>query len=321
MFNQLREEINGTRSDFRQIANFLVAHLDGGGSSAPVPLDSTPTQPGDIPVNPKQEDYGHLKYWNRARWDSIRNGIRTEMITTPIISLFYEDWDGSLISDDICKQVRRDLAAYWIDVHIKYSEEVTSIENTGLTRQDHYIETMENRYPWLRLCEGHWKARQIWKNHFKADRVASMLAAASGKADIIELTDSECSKPVKRKIVGVSDSKDSRSTAPKTVVPVIEVSSDEEQSLSIPDSSSLTGSKRAHEGESDAGPVPSKKAKGKEKEVDTIPFHHTRPQPRKKPAKLAKVSEHSLLFKKYPLKTRRLIYCIYFIRSIHGMEF
>jgi hypothetical protein len=192
----------------------------------------------------------------------MRNGTKVKDVDSPILSLFFEDESGSPVSDEVKDQVRGDLTAYWLDM-VKEGETPCHYKGLGFKRREHYRKTMEEKYPWLRLCEGHWKVKQIWINYWKKSRVP----AANDK----------CHTPIEI----------SSNTEDSTPVPVpIEVSSDE-------DGAASTGSKRGRSAENSLdSDISSKRHKGKGKDVGATPaFHPPKPQPKKKIApKIGRVS-------------------------------
>jgi hypothetical protein len=47
-----------------------------------------------------------------------------------------------------------------------------------------YIVLMENAFPWLRLCENHWKSEQIWRNHYTGWLGGAIRRAEKAKAKV-----------------------------------------------------------------------------------------------------------------------------------------
>ena len=173
---------------------------------------------------------------------------------------------------------------------VKNNEAPVSYNKLSFMRREDYRKTMEGKYPWLRLCEGHWKVRQLWISNWKGSRYAttdpqnpagkSTGTSASGgnpnnqksPTPIEILSDTEDSSPAPRK--------------PKAATPIKTMS--EESS-----SSGLSKRKRRNEGNPDPSPVKKQKGKGKGKEVAMPNFHPEIPPPKgKNPAKVGKVSKH-----------------------------
>jgi hypothetical protein len=227
--------------------------------------------PAGIPLNPRQADYELSNYWRQAPWQAIRSKSKTKDPNSSILSLFMEDEFGKPVSDEVKEEVRGDLYGYWADVlnDVNNTGEVlTRYKDLGFKRKEDFRKTMEGKYPWLRLCEGHWKVRQLWINHFSSWKKIHMLAPppSTNPADPNSVTPIEVS----------SDEGDSDDREPMTP---IEISSDGD--------ASPTGSKRRREESEDSASL-SKKHKGKGKEVAASNFHHPPPQVKKTKAKLAK---------------------------------
>ena len=235
--------------------------------------------PAGIPLNPRQANYELSKYWRQAPWQAIRNKSKSKDPNLPILSLFMEDEFGNPVSDEVKEEVRGDLYGYWTDVlnDIDNTGEVlTRYKDLGFKRKEDFRKTMEGKYPWLRLCEGHWKVRQLWINHFSSWKRVHMPAPPppTNPADPNGVTPIELS----------SDEGDSDDREPMTP---IEISSDGDDSP--------TGSKRRRE-ESNDSESSSKKHKGKGKEVAASNFHHPPPQTKKTKAKVAKPVVSNLCF-------------------------
>lgn len=151
------EKIEDTKSDVRK----MVDHISG--------LDSIPaSERTQIPLNPKRTDFDLLKYWENGPWQAIRNGtkgVKADDFASPILSLFMEDEFGKPISDGVKDEIRGDLVGYWNDIH-ESGETVKNYTDLGFKRREDFRKTMEAKYPWLRLCDGHWKAKQLWINYF-----------------------------------------------------------------------------------------------------------------------------------------------------------
>ena len=66
-------------------------------------------------------------------------------------------WKTSLVS--------RDAKAFW---QWKYQKKVhlDKLTTIGWELHDEFRSTIKAVHPWLHLCEGHWKADQIWINNF-----------------------------------------------------------------------------------------------------------------------------------------------------------
>ena len=262
ILKSLHITINETRDNVRKISEHLFT-----GQAARIETSS-------IPKNLKKEDFQGVNCWNQGPWLEIRSGSKNKDVNSPVLSLFFEDKFGNPISDKVKEQVRGDIAAYWIDM-IREGEMPTHYHGLGFKCREHYRNTMEDKYPWLRLCEGHWKVKQIWINHWKKDRVPPPAANKKSKTPIEISSDTEDSSPAPNEPVHHTP---------------IELSSDEDIVS--------TGSKRKHEDKTRSDSSSLKKFKGKGKYVG-LPagFNPARPRPKarnamvKSTAKVGMVSE------------------------------
>ena len=241
------------------------------------------TSPGSVPgvgspTSPTYEEYQHLKYWFEAAWQALRSkhGSKDLPVDAPIISVFMEDEFGEPISEAVKARLRGDLMAYWTDIH-NAGEKLRNWTDVGLERKDHFRQTFETKYPWLRLCEASWKVDHLWINHFRTWRKGHPELATTPE------------KPVVPKKIVVIESTDSDS------------------------SGNSIGIKRRREDQEEDS---SKRHKGKGKDVQVMPtneFHPARPLPKGKPsAKMAKVNISICLFITYILiKLQDILYSLF----------
>ena len=285
------------------------------------PADEIPDISSGIPLNPEEKNY-KLTYWHQEAWQKIKNRTghadlsENEDPASSILTLFFESASGQPVSLEVKKEVQTDLSGYWLDM-LRSGERPTNYYGLGLIRREHYRDTMENKYPWLRLCDGHWKVRMIWINYFKQDRIAALITkykipgmyvGGDTPESPIVIESSEAGTPPKRTKIKapslpiiISDLEGSSPTP---------VSSDTDDSSPTPGMHVSSGTKRQHEGGNDPGLGPSKRSKGKEKVAAGPDFHPMRPVPRKKPqARVGTVSKHDPLPAKYFLNTTRSTYC------------
>ena len=221
----------------------------------------TPPQPTVL----QQEDY-QTQFWKVASWREIRSGgkVKDSDSYPPILSMFMEDEFGNPISDGVKEEVYDALQSYWIDLHDS-GEPVRGWSETGLRRKDDFQVSMERKFPWLKLCEGHWKAKQLWINYF-------------GKW---KRSPSNKSSPTPDGKTAGSGNKPTQQLKERTP---IEISSD---------ASAPASSKRDREGDEDHESASSKRHKGKERETALPNFHPPRPQAKKTGVRLGRVSAFS----------------------------
>ena len=77
-----------------------------------------------------------------------------------------EDKFSHPIPRGIKTAVCKDVYSYWNGLHFAGSDDLHNFGKLSLECKDHFCCTMESKYPWLHLCEGHWKVNQLWVNYF-----------------------------------------------------------------------------------------------------------------------------------------------------------
>ncbi|KAF9781658.1 hypothetical protein BJ322DRAFT_1111578 [Thelephora terrestris] len=165
MFEALRDVVYDTKDDIQKIAGHIA-------------VSSTGEIPGiktfGIPLNPKKIHYENLKYWPQSAWLAVRRKAKPKDSKAPVLSLFFEDESGEMVSDEVKEEVRGDMTAYWVDM-LHEGKVPVHYSGLGLKHREDFRLTMEGKYPWLQLCEGHWKVRQLWVNHYKKTRIAAII--------------------------------------------------------------------------------------------------------------------------------------------------
>ena len=165
LFKGLCDAIHETRDNVQKIVDHVAANF-------------TREIPGirsfSIPLNLKKEDYKGVKYWPQSAWQAIRNRAKAKEVDTPVLGLFFEDEFSMSVSDDTKEEVQGDLTAYWVNM-LREGELPVHYSSLSLKRREVFRKTMEDKYPWLRLCEGHWKVRQIWVNHYRKSRIHTII--------------------------------------------------------------------------------------------------------------------------------------------------
>jgi hypothetical protein len=156
----LLKGISGSVELTREDVKTLVSNMQA-------PIDK-PTALSKIPLEPKQEDYIHIKFWENSPWQAIKNKSQPKDLDadSPIISLYMEDEDGQPIARGIKGALRKDVYSYWNELFWADSNDLRNHGDLGIKRKEHFRRTFEEMYPWLRLCEGHWKVDQLWMSYF-----------------------------------------------------------------------------------------------------------------------------------------------------------
>jgi len=153
------QAVESTTNEVRALAEQLAKNPSGGRAQE-VEVDG-------IPVKPKQEDYEHLCWWRQGSWQPIRNGEVPNKSGIPTITLYMEDEFGNPIDEDTKEELRGECNFYWNQVVFDGDgDSLQSWQDLGLKRKEDFRIFIEHKFPWLRLCAGHWKMKQVWVNYF-----------------------------------------------------------------------------------------------------------------------------------------------------------
>ena len=219
--DKLVGRIDRTRDDIKT----LMAKIGSADAAEAASRNSTPkVLGGPIPLNPDRADYGdRLNHWTPTKYNMDRHKKRgttsgnnsPTKAKSPVTSEFMEDEFGNIFPPSKRREVSKDAKAFW---QWKHQEKVRldKLPNIDWELRDEFRSTIEAAHPWLRLCEGHWKADQIWINNFskwtpakdptegsqqqdalKRERPVDedQQAGPSSKRTKITTTDKECTRP------------------------------------------------------------------------------------------------------------------------------
>ena len=182
MYNHLVEKlankIDRTRSDIKKIAANIPRQTPGpveGTDYMATPSQASPkicseTSPM-IPSPLQRKDFPRVKHWTPDIWSTLRHpkGDTTpeRVKGVPTICQFWEDESGEIIPSARRGAVTRSLRSFWQQKHNE-GVRVDTLTNIGWDLLTDFRNTMESEFPWLRLCADHWKADQLWINHFSS---------------------------------------------------------------------------------------------------------------------------------------------------------
>ena len=145
-----------------------------------------------------------VKHWFEASYKDTRkkgkNGEAnlddsSEKVKGSILSCYMEDENG----DEIPKPQRdeaRQVAKGFFNSLLRFGWAPPVWGRAGIDIQNEYLHIMEDRFPFLRLCDNHWKARRIatnsysqWYGKTPAGKAAALVKskAAATAGDIIDV--------------------------------------------------------------------------------------------------------------------------------------
>lgn len=129
---------------------------------------AAPGSVSHIPLNPRGSDWASkIPFWSKAAWKELKKKSKEPVrLDSSIASAFLEDEHGHAVSDEVLKSVYKDVRGFFAD---KYSDPETRgdlgpRDKIGLRIGEEFRVLFEGKYPWLRLCDGHWKVQQLWTN-------------------------------------------------------------------------------------------------------------------------------------------------------------
>ena len=117
----------------------------------------------NISLNLDEDNFAAVQFWAPGTWQEIRKASKATDIDEPVFSKWMEDEFGEPIIEPIRNNLREDAHSFWTDMY-SGGEIPKTWNSTGLDRKESFRIVMEGKYPWLRLCHGHWKVRQLWIN-------------------------------------------------------------------------------------------------------------------------------------------------------------
>jgi hypothetical protein len=91
------------------------------------------------------------------------------------LCIYLEDEFGQPVLSEIKDELLADVRGFWADQLRKGKEdELVPLTKLGFAMREEFRLTFEEKFPWLRLCAGHWKVFQLWINHFGSWRKHNM---------------------------------------------------------------------------------------------------------------------------------------------------
>ena len=202
MNNQLAVIANGILNLPSNIAKTLETVKTFPSVSSESPSDEVKTRITPLPEL-NQTMYPNVGHWGSGAYLSMRKkhkggGGSDINILGGVYSCYMEDENGSPIPDSERGAARTRARSFWWKLHNrgvapqKCGEVDSDIANE-------YIAFMEEGFPWLRYCKNHWKAMQIWHNHYSSwnnDRKGELENArpaseANAEGDVIDIDANE----------------------------------------------------------------------------------------------------------------------------------
>ena len=204
----MSQQLTTITSRLDDLPSEIIKTLANTGTPLSVAPDSSPSGSGSKVVVPPQldrKDFPDVVHWTQVHYNALRkvpkskgvsenspNGndptpgtstasSRNSNIKTSTISCFMEDKNGVPVSESEKDAARAKAKGFWIKLLLREQAPPTYCQ-ASIDIQDEYVALMENNFPWLRYCENHWKAAQIWKNHYSDWHVKALRKIAEKAA-------------------------------------------------------------------------------------------------------------------------------------------
>jgi transcription termination factor Rho len=114
-----------------------------------------------------------VRHWDPEEYLGCRKGgkrggedlVATDKPTSSILSSFMEGEDGSQVSDKTKMAAWRSAKGFFEQL-LKDNSAPAAWGSAPLSIQHELINILETGFPFLRFCEGHWKANQVATNSY-----------------------------------------------------------------------------------------------------------------------------------------------------------
>jgi hypothetical protein len=180
-----------------------IGGIAAGAGTTPSVVPGLPpaTFPGrvQLPQQPDREDFPKIVHWDRELYKRLRKlskgakggkpeqedsddhghgdpeliqaraiKIHKELVATgtAITSCYMEDADGTQISVPQKHAARGRAKGFWNGLVQDRATPPASLGKVDSETRDRFVALLEKEFPWLGYCESHWKAEQIWINHY-----------------------------------------------------------------------------------------------------------------------------------------------------------
>jgi len=190
LFNALSQQVSTIAAGLNNLPANIAASLAN--------MQPTPSTTGSVSISPKpmvellppldRLKYEKTKHWTPVTYFKLKSGeVKVEedegdidldnlnpgtsangsgsSVKTSITSCYMEDENGEQQPKTTKDAARATARGFWIKL-LKDGMAPTTFGGLDVNLKHEYINLMESNYPWLRLCENHWKAERIGHNHY-----------------------------------------------------------------------------------------------------------------------------------------------------------
>lgn len=144
--------------------------------------------PAPAPVESRQRNFPKVRFWTQASFqawisDARRIGISEAEAGGSLQSAYLESFDGSRTPSDRQSAMFSHARAIW-DAWSKEAGALRDFAGFSRPRTVDFRYEMERKFEELQLCEGHWKADQIWFDGYESwlDHKRTFMELDTGKS-------------------------------------------------------------------------------------------------------------------------------------------
>jgi len=191
----LSREVAAMAAAVRDLSNNVATALVNTNSASSG--QSNPSQPSSMDSMPRkkllpqldQANYQNIVHWSQDSYLKLRKpGEGTKLEDdeedvdlepgtskkrsrkpkgmSPVTSSFMEDEDGQIVSREQQDAVRA-RAREPFNIFLTWGQPIPAIsKKVDVYTMDEFINIMEENHPFLRLCENHWKSRQVFRTYY-----------------------------------------------------------------------------------------------------------------------------------------------------------
>ena len=109
-----------------------------------------------------------MNNWTQEGYNKRRHSSRGDTPDKgdgPVSCQYMEDQFGNVLPLSKRSAVGKEAKGWWQD-QVDSDKTLRTLRVTGTGLRDQFRTHMENKFPWLRLCEDHWKADRVWSDYF-----------------------------------------------------------------------------------------------------------------------------------------------------------
>ncbi|KAG7098643.1 hypothetical protein E1B28_000559 [Marasmius oreades] len=133
--------------------------------SKPSNTKKPPSESLNSSSNFQTKKYPNIKYWHE-------HDFRAALFESTKIkgNHFLEDENGKPIPWSQKRMIYAEVHKFWIDLTKKTQADVPRFRAVSAETLNEYTQWMEDAFPLLAMCEGHWKSKRLWVNRLSTWR-------------------------------------------------------------------------------------------------------------------------------------------------------